>query len=38
MSILLGLSNREISKGLIEIDLKYKKNINFDDKLICMIL
>ncbi len=38
MSILLGLSNREISKGLIEIDLKYKKNINFEDKLICMIL
>ena len=38
MSTLLSLSNNEISEGLEEIDLKYKKIINFEDKLICMIL
>ena len=38
ISTLLSLSNYEISKGLDEINLKYRKNICFKDKLICMIL
>jgi len=38
ISTLLSLSNNEILKGLKEIDLKYKKIIYFNDRLICMIL
>ena len=38
ISTLLSLSNSEIMDGLKEIDIKYKKIINFEDKLICLIL
>ena len=38
ISTLLSLSNNEILKGLKEINLKYKKIIYFNDRLICMIL
>ena len=38
ISTLLRLSDNDLSEGLKEINLKYKKNINFEDKLICMIL
>ncbi len=38
ISILLPLSNMEISKGIKEISSKYKKHIKFSDKLICLIL
>ncbi len=38
ISTLLSLSNYEISKGLDEINFKYRKSISFKDKLICMIL
>jgi ubiquinone/menaquinone biosynthesis C-methylase UbiE len=38
MSILLAFEKKELFKGLKEINNKYKKNINFKDKLICLIL
>ena len=38
ISTLLSLSNSEITDGLKEIDIRYKKIINFEDKLICLIL
>ena len=38
ISILLSMSDNELLEGLKEIDLKYKKTINFKDKLICIIL
>ena len=38
MSILLSLTKKELSKGLKEINLKYRKDIKFKDKLICLIL
>ena len=38
ISTLLSLSNSEIMDGLKEINIKYKKIINFEDKLICLIL
>ena len=38
ISILLSLKLDEISKGINEINSKYKKNIFFKDKLICQIL
>ena len=38
ISILLSLKFKEILKGIDEINLKYKQNINFKDKLICIIL
>ena len=38
ISTLLTFSKKELSKGLEEINLKYKKNISFKDKLICLIL
>ena len=38
ISILLDLSLSEIIKGIDEIKLKYKKNLSFNDKLICLIL
>ena len=38
ISTLLTFTKKELNKGLKEINLKYKKNINFKDKLICLIL
>ena len=38
ISILLSLPKKELLKGVKEINLKYKKNIKFNDKLICIIL
>ena len=38
ISTLLTLTNKELSEGLKEINLKYRKNIKFKDKLICLIL
>ena len=38
ISILLPLPKKELSKGMKEINLKYKDNIKFNDKLICVIL
>ena len=38
ISTLLSLTKKELLKGMKEIDLKYERNINFKDKLICLIL
>ena len=38
ISTLLTLSKNQILHGIDEINLKYKKNINFYDKLICIII
>ena len=38
ISTLLPLSKKELLKGVKEINLKYKDNIKFNDKLICIIL
>ena len=38
ISTLLPLTNKELSEGLKEINLKYRINIKFKDKLICLIL
>ncbi len=38
ISILLGLSFNEISRGIDEIELKYRKMLSFNDKLICLII
>ena len=38
ISTLLTFTKKELNKGLKEINLKYKKNISFKDKLICLIL
>ena len=38
ISTLLKLSSVQILKGINEINLKYKKNIIFNDKLNCIIL
>ena len=38
ISTLLTLTNKELSEGLKEINLKYRINIKFKDKLICLIL
>ena len=38
ISTLLTLPKKELLKGLKEINLKYKDNIKFNDKLICVIL
>ena len=38
ISTLLTFTNKELLEGLKEINLKYKKNMNFKDKLICLIL
>ena len=35
---LLDLSNNQILKGINELDLKYKKNITFKDKLNCITI
>ena len=38
ISTLLAFTNKELFNGSKEINLKYKKNISFKDKLICLIL
>ena len=38
ISVLLGMSHKIISSGLNEIKKKYKKQISFQDKLICLVL
>ena len=38
ISTLLTFTKKELNKGLREILLKYKKNISFKDKLICLII
>lgn len=38
ISTLLTLTQKELSKGIEEIDIKYRKNIKFHDKLVCIIL
>ena len=38
ISVLLGMSHKQISSGLNEIKKKYKKQISFQDKLICLVL
>ena len=38
ISVLLGMSHKLISSGLNEIRKKYKKQISFQDKLICLVL
>ena len=38
ISTLLGFSSRDIFKGINQINLKYKKILSFNDKLICLIL
>ena len=38
ISTLLTFTNKELSEGLKEINLKYRKNMNFKDKLTCLIL
>ncbi len=38
ISVLLGMSHKVISNGLNEIKKKYKKQISFQDKLICLVL
>ena len=37
ISSLLKLSNNQILKGIKEVNLKYKNNIIFKDKLSCII-
>ena len=38
ISTLLNFSDKQIVNGLIEIKNKYKKNLNFRDRLICLII
>ena len=38
ISILLNLSNKDLLKGIDELNMKYKNTIKFNDKLICLIL
>ena len=38
MSILLSLSKKQIRSGIEEIDIKYKKNLQFNDKLVCIVI
>ena len=38
ISTLLSMSNNQILKGIDEINLNYRKILNFNDKLICLIL
>ncbi len=38
ISTLLSMTNYELQKGLNEIEYKYKSNIKFKDKLICLVL
>ena len=38
ISILLGLNKEQIVTGIEEINYKYKKNLKFNDKLVCIIV
>jgi hypothetical protein len=38
ISTLLNFSDKQIIEGLIEINNKYKKELNFKDKLICLMI
>ena len=38
ISILLNFTEKQIINGLNEIDIKYKKKLNFKDQLICLII
>ena len=38
ISTLLKFSSKEIAKGISEINYKYKKILNFKDKLVCLII
>ena len=38
ISILLNLNDFQILSGINEINLKYKKNLKFNDKLVCIII
>ncbi len=38
ISILLNLNKEQIVTGINEINLKYKKDLNFNDKLVCIII
>ena len=38
ISTLLSLNAQEITKGIDEINSNFKKLLNFNDKLICLIL
>ncbi len=38
ISTLLNFNKKQIDKGINEINLKYKKNLEFNDKLICIII
>ena len=38
ISTLLNFTEKQIKNGLNEIDVKYKKKLNFKDKLICLII
>ena len=38
ISTLLNMSNSQISNGIDEINLSYRKILNFNDNLVCLIL
>ena len=38
ISTLLSLTNKQILSGISEINFKYKKNLKFNDKLVCIII
>ncbi len=38
ISILLSFNDKQILKGINEINLKFKKDIIFKDKLVCLII
>ena len=38
ISILLNFNKRQINRGIKEINSKYKKNLRFNDKLVCIII
>lgn len=38
ISVLLNLNNQQILSGIKEINLNYRKNLKFNDKLICIII
>ena len=38
ISTLLKFNKKQITKGINEINFKYKKNLKFNDKLVCIII
>ena len=38
ISTLLTFNDKQILDGINEINLKYKKDLNFNDKLVCIII